>query len=288
MRTYPLVLSAALLAVTVSCATAPVKPDQKIAEKPAAPAMVTITEWKVDSLVTAYPDGVVSSVVRYRYDDSGRILQEDTLTGKNVVVSRKETSYATDGSGSETVSYNAAGDSLGKSACEYEAGFLRRESLYNPKGELQSTEEYSRDGSGNRTGWVVKTSTGESVATSYTWQDGKIVGVLVVDSAGAVLKRYERSYDADGQLVLEAGFDAAGTSLGTVSYINEKGRLVREERRNSTGGLLSVVSYVNDANGNPVEERLLDRSGGVVEVKTLTWKSFSRTVPADTRKGAAK
>jgi antitoxin component YwqK of YwqJK toxin-antitoxin module len=250
--------------------------------------MVTITEWKIDSLSTAYPDGVVSSIVRYQYDDSGRILQEETLTGKNAVVSRKETSYAADGSVSETVSYNAAGDSVGKSVCEYEAGLLRRESLYNPKGELQSTEEYSLDSAGNKIGWGVKTSTGESVSTSYTWLDGKIVGVLVVDSAGAVLKRYERSYDSTGLLVQESSFDASGASMGTVTYINEKGRLAREERRNLTGGLLSVLVYVNDANGNPVEERLLDRSGAVIEVKTLTWKSFSRTVPADTRKGVAK
>lgn len=288
MRKYSLLLTAIICVVVVSCATGPARQAGEVGDKAAAPKMVTVTEWKTESLVTAYPDGIVSSIARYRFDDSGRIIQEETLTGKNVLVTRKETSYAADGSTSETVTYNAAGESIGKSSCEYSAGLLRRERLYSPKGELQSVEEYARDINGNKIGWTVKTSTGEFVSTSYAWRDGKIVGALVVDSSGAVLKRYERAYDAAGQLVLESGFDASGASLGTVAYISENGRLVREERRNPTGGLLSVVTYANDASGNPVEERLLDRFGGVVEVKTRTWKSFSRTVPFETRKGASK
>lgn len=241
------------------------------------PRTVTITTWKLTLSRTAYPDGVVSAVSSMNYDDNGTLVLEESFDGKNNLVSKKTYSRQ-NAATEEIVVFNPAGETLGKSVRGYDGALLVRETLYNPKGEIQSTEEYRYDEAGNKTGMTVKTATGGMVSTEYAYENGTLVRISVLDASGNTIKRFERSYSADGSLEKESEFDGEGNIRGTIQYFYANGFLAREENRNATGSVLSRLEYVNDTEGNPVEVRYLDRNGRLLEVTTRQWKSFTRTI----------
>ena len=280
MKIFPVTVSVIFSAMLiVSCksvdASSSATPMPPKTEKP-APKIVEIKTWKIESVRSLYPDGIVSSVSTTKYNDSGKILAEEQFDGKNNLVSKK--TYAWDSDKSVTiVSENAAGELIGKTIGEYDGARLLKETLTNPNGDVQSTESYRYDAAGNRTGLTVTTATGGSVSTDYVRENGLLVRIRILDASGSIIKRFERAYDPLGILLKEEEYDADGTLRGAVVYAIDKGMLVREDKLNAAGGVIAHVEYVNDANGNATEVRYFAGNGKIVEVKQQQWKLFTRT-----------
>jgi len=226
---------------------------------------------------TAYPDGVVSAFVRNQYDEKGQILKEEQFNGTKVLVTQKVYLYPAAGK-VEVLTLNGIGETQGKAVREVVEDRILKESLFNPKGELQSTEEYTYDSKGQKTKWFVRTSSGNQVSSEYIWENGNIARVNVLDASSVLIKRFERSYGSEGLLSGEEEYDASGTLLGKIVYVREGKDLVRQENQNPAGGVQSSFKYKNDGDGNPVEIRYLDRNGNLLEVKTQVWQGFTRTV----------
>jgi len=272
-----------VLAVLGSCAStdspapAAVAAPPVVEAAPPAPVFVDIRTWKVLGVDTAYSDGVLSSVSRFEYDAVGNMLKEEQFSGAKVLLGQKTYSYKTP-ENVEIVTLDGKGEILGKAVRVLSGDRIVKETLTNAKNEIQSTEEYTYDAQGQKTRWSVKTASGSQVSSEYVWDQGRLVRISVLDAAGAVIKRYERTYDAGGLLTAEEEYDAKGELAGSIAYIREAAVLVREERRTPTGAVLSSVQYTNDADGNPVGMKYLDRNGRVIETKTQTGKTFTRTV----------
>ena len=273
-----------VVAVFMSCASAGKSPvpsvemEAAVVETPKSePKFVDIHTWKVLQAETTYPDGVRSAIVRFTYSDKGEVLKEEQFNGNKELTAQKVYTY----SGVDTVeivSLNAGGTPLGKAVRLVDGDRINGESLYNAKGELQSSEEYTYDEKGKKTRWMVKTSSGNEISSEYTWDGELLSAISVLDASGAPIKRFERTYGSDGSLSSESSFDAAGNMLGKTVYIRENNALVREISENSAGGVLSSISYRNDADGNPVEISYFDRNGRLFEVKTQTWQVFTQSV----------
>lgn len=241
------------------------------------PTTIQVQTWKVQTIDTAYPDGIVSEMLRNQYDENGNLLKEEQFNSSKILVVQKLYAYT----GNDTVeitTLNGTGEPLGKAVREFSSARLVRENLFTPKGVLQSTEEYTYTPKGQKTRWTVKTSTGSQISSEYTWEKGKIVRVSVLDSSGNSIKRFDRSYSPDGLLSKEVESDSAGIPIRMIVYFYDGTLLSREEIQSPSGAVVSGIQYLYDSVGNPIKIRYLDRSGNLFEEKTQTWQVFTRTV----------
>lgn len=244
-----------------------------------APKTVTYIEvkvWKPQTVVTSYSDGMVSAVNGFLYDAKGNALKEEQFNGKKMLESQK--TYTDKGDGTvEIVMLNGAGDVLGKALRELKDGLIIRETQMNPKGEVQSTEEYVYDASGNKIRWTVKTAAGNQISTDYAWLNGVLVGAVVSDAGKNRIKRFARIYDEAGLLTSEEEYDAKDALAAKIVYVRDGAFVTGEEKQSPTGAVLSRIQYKNDADGNPLEIRELDRTGRVIQVKSLIWQVFTHS-----------
>jgi hypothetical protein len=280
MKIFPAIVSVVLATMLiVSCksvdATSSATKAPLKAEK-AVPKTVEIRTWKIESVKSLYPDGMVSSVSTTKYDESGKIVSEEQYDGKNNLVSEKKYTWNSDNSVT-MVSTNASGEVIGKMIGSFDGTRPLKETLTNEKGDLQSTESYRYDDAGNRTGLTVTTATGGTVSTDYVRENGLLVRIRILDASGNVIKRFERAYDALGLLQKEDEYDSDGTLRGSIAYTLDKGFPVREDKLNAAGGVVGHVEYVNDENGNAKEVRYFAGNGKLVEVKQQQWTLFTRT-----------
>ncbi len=277
-----LVLSCASTKAQEKTPAAAVEPAAAVKEAPIEavkplPKIIQVKVWKLQSAETAFPDGVAIGRTVYSYDESGQLLKEEELSGTNVLLTQKLYVYKGEGT-VEISTLNGVGEVLGKAVRQLKGKFLLKESLYNPKGELQSTEEYSWDGKGQKTRWSVKTSSGSQVSSMYTWSNGNMIRIVVLDAVNNTIKRFERVFGDDNLLAEENQYDTAGILTGKIVYTYEGKYLAREENQNPAGAVLSALQYKNDAEGNPVEIKYLDRQGHVKDVKTQVWQVFTYTI----------
>jgi len=270
-----------VLALLSSCASAdnpaPVEAAPAAVAAPPAQKFVDVRTWKVLGIETSYSDGVLSSIATYQYDSTGNLLKEEQFNGAKVLQGQKVYTYKTPEQ-VEIVTFDGKGAVLGKAVRMISGDRILKETLFNAKNEVQSTEEYAYDAQGRKTRWSVKTASGSQVSSEYVWDQGNLVRISVLDAGAAVIKRFERTYDGAGSLAMEEEYDAKGELAGSIAYIREGSVLVREERKSPTGAVLSSVQYTNDADGNPAGMKFLDRNGRVIEVKSQTGRIFTRTV----------
>jgi len=263
------------LAVLAGCASTASKSAVSATPK-VEPKMVEVKVWKPQTVVTSYSDGVVSAVNGFQYDAKGNALKEEQFNGKKILESQK--TYADKGDGTvEIVTLNRSGDVLGKALRGLKDGLIIRETQMNPKGETQSTEEYAYDAAGNKIRWTVKTAAGNQISTDYTWLNGVLVGAVVSDAGKNRIKRFARTYDEAGLLTSEEEYDAKDVLAGKIVYVRDGAFVTREEKQSPTGAVLSSIQYKNDADGNPLEIRELDRTGRVIQVKSLIWQVFTHS-----------
>ncbi len=275
-----IIVTAAALALFISCGTSP-KPIETPTDTPVAqvdsPKQVTITVWLPTTLTVAYADGIISSVIKTDYDESGKPTNETTLDGKKNLISARAWTWSGE-DGAIIVATNAVGSPTGKTEISYAEGRPVKETMYDAKGAVQSTDESAYDADGNRSSHTVTTGTGGGITTKYDIANGKVKTITILDATGSPIKRFERAFNPDGTIAAESEFDADATLKSVIAYAYSDGKLVKEETRSPTGIVRSRIEYVNDENGNPITAKLYDRQGKLAEVRTTEWKGFSKTI----------
>jgi len=241
------------------------------------PKFIEIRTWKILGIVSSYPDGMLTSIVNYQYDDAGLLLSEETLDANKILVSKIVYNRKPDGT-TEKSSLNNTGELIGKEIAKYNGELVMLETQFNTKDEAQSTVDYTYDAKGRRESRTVKTTAGNQVTTVYTWKGDLLASIAVQDASGTTLKRFDRTYDSAKLLTREDEYDQSATVAGKIVYTYKNGFLVQENRQNATGGNAVIIKYVNDADGNPVEITWCDRLGNATEVKRQTWRLFTKTV----------
>ncbi len=241
---------------------------------PARPRTVTL--WLPETAETRYPDGVLTSAVRYGYAANGDPLTEEQFDARGTLVSRKLYSYAENGV--RMISTTDSGGVLtGRIIQEFRSGLLSVETVEDGRGQRRSTAEYGYDDAGRRISYLVQASSGNRVETVYIYEDDRIARMLVRGGNGETIKRFERRYSNAGLLETEREYDGRDTLLRQTTYTNENGFLAGEEVRGATGALQSSVRYRNDQAGNPLETEFYNRAGKLIETKKQTWLSFTRS-----------
>ena len=269
---------------------------------------------KVLRAETAYPDGMISSIVASKYDEKGDQISEETYSGAKKLVSRK--TFAASGDGKVTVvTYGDDGEIIGKATRTERDGSLISEIQASPKGEFQSSEEYEYDAKGNKTRWTVKTASGSVVITAYAYDNGRPSTIIVTDGVGAIVKKFVKVYpeikptadqvaspqagkakqkndakakEAEAKAALaafanamplaEEEYDGTGTLVSKTLFTWDGRYLAREEKKNAFNATLSSTTYKNDGDGNPVEIAYADRNGRVIEIKRKEWATYKRRV----------
>lgn len=277
------VLAALAFASVVSCRTAggaAVTTAERVAETAPIPEVRTVEQifWKQEGYSLSYPDGVVSEVAVFQYDELGTLVLEEHFDAQNDLVTRKTGAMAKTGL-YETVTYDGSGVILAKSEQTLRDGLVVREALYDAKGESQSVQENSYDDRGRKTLSTVTVAKGGEVSMAYSYEGDALVSTDVLDPGGNPAKRFIRTYEG-GLVVREEEVNAEGKLRAIKLYEYERGFPVRETVKNAGGSTLSVTEFVNDSDGNPVETRYLDRGGNLLEVRMQKWKRFTRTVIA--------
>jgi len=247
------------------------------AEVTAAPKFIEIRTWKIQSIESSYPDGMLTGIVNYQYDDNGVLLSEETLDANKLPVSKILYSRKPDGT-TEKSSYNNSGDLIGKEIAKTKGDLVLLETQLNTKDEAQSTVEYAYDAKGRRESRTVKTTAGNQVQTVYTWKDDLLASIDVQDASGTTIKRFDRTYDSAKLLTQEDEYDQSSVIAGKIIYMYKNGFLEQEKRQNATGGNVAIIKYANDAEGNPVVITWCDRTGNAMEIKRQTWRLFTKTV----------
>jgi len=263
----------------VSCASAgpeaiatpvPAAQTNEVKKPVATPVRTPVVVSRVKTVTVAYPDGMISGVTANAYDTEGRITREDQKNGDNVIVSSRLFTYKTNNS-VEISTLDATGETKGKTIQELNLGRVVKEKILNPRGELQSTSEYQYDKDGNKIAWLAQGVTTGQTITEYTWEKGLNIRIAVKDASGAIIKRYERVFDADGHLTNESEFDTKGVQLSKGVYSWKSGFLVSEETFDPKNILLRAIRYTPDNQGRIAKIEYLNRSGQVLEVKTNDW-----------------
>jgi len=273
-----MVLTALASASAVSCRTAGEAAVAPVPDTAPVPEIRTVEQvfWKQEGYSLSYPDGVVSEVAVFQYDDLGTLVLEEHFDAQNDLVTRKTGTMAKPGL-YETVTYDGSGAILAKSAQTIRDGLVVRETLYDAKGESQSVQENRYDDRGRKTLSTVSVAKGGEVSMSYSYEGDALASTDVLEPGGNPAKRFIRTYEG-GLAVREEEIDGGGKLRAVKLYEYERGFPVSETAKNAGGSTLSITEFVNDADGNPVETRYLDRSGNLLEVRKQKWKRFARTV----------
>lgn len=286
MRIYSALLVFLVLLLASCVSTSPVanvtetptvSKVEPVAPVVVAPRTKVVTFYRLSGREIAYPDGMLSGLVRNTYDDKGRVLKEEQLNGNKLLVSQKLYSYKDDGK-VESQALNETGKVIGKSVQEYSGERLTKESSLSPEGVLQTLEEYTYDADGNQIKRTVRTANGNQTSSEYSWESGNKIKTVVKDGTGAIIKSYKMSYNAEGKLLGEEEYSPSGALLSKMVYIYDKGFLVRTENQNAQGMVQSANNFTNDAKGNPVKITSFDRRGREFEILNQTWREFSTTI----------
>lgn len=269
-----LLACAAGAVLLVSCASGAQAKDQ-VAAPVAEVKYVDVIDWKTTRLETAYPDGVVSSLLVSTWDSAGNPVKEEAFGLKGAVVSVK--TFKATANGFDVEVTNASGEIISRSVRELKDGKLVKETFYDPKGKIQSTEEHSWGENGEKTFWKVVTADGSTVSTEYVYEAGRLMRMFVRDVSGGIIKRFEKTYGPTGLLAGEEEFDSKGAVLRKTLKTYQNNLLAREEIRNATGSISQIIEYVNNADGNPETILFQDRTGKLIEKRSLSWVSFKST-----------
>ena len=271
----------------VSCASTTKAPETEkipettikpvMAEVPPEPKFIEIRTWKIQGIESSYPDGMLTGIVNFQYDNTGLLLSEETLDANKLPVSKIQYVRKPD-STTEKSSFNNTGELIGKEIQKTSGNLIVLETQLNTKDEVQSTVEYTYDAKDRRESRTVKTTAGNQVKTVYIWKDNLLASIAVQDASGVTIKRFDRTYDSGKFLIREDEFDQTSTLTGKTLYTYKNGFLAQENRQNATGGNLAIIKYVNDAEGNPVEVTWCDRLGNATEINRQTWRLFTKTV----------
>lgn len=270
------ILSAALAAVLVSCATAPAPaPSAAVPAQPATPKQVTYQEALPVSVKSFYANGDPSGTVTTQYNAQGYLVAQKTLNGNGVVVETRA-GAAKGNVWRITVTNAQSGDVVSFEDRSYDAqGNLVAQTFLNPKEIPQASNEYSYDKAGNKVVWLAKTGGGGLQAkTTYSYDAHENnVKTEVFDAGGTLTNVFVSTFDAQSNILTRQGFDAAQNLVEQTNFTWKDGKKIKEE---TVKPLLRTTEYTYGETSAPTTIVSSVR-GKVVEQQTLEYQWFTRT-----------
>jgi len=274
------ILSAALVAVLASCATAPTSaPAASGGSAPIQPAptakQVTYQEALPVSIKSFYANGDPSGTVTTQYNAQGLLVAQKTVNGNGVPVESrtggaKGTGWritVTNAQSSEVVSFEDL--TLGTQ------GELLVQTFLNPKEVPQASNEYTYDKAGRKVLWLAKTGGGGLQAkTSYTYDaQGNNIKTEVYDAGGTLANVFVSTFDSQSHILTRQGYDASQNLVEQTNFTWKDGKKLKEE---TVKPLLRTIEYTY---GDTTAATTIVSSvrGKVVEKQTLDYQWFTRT-----------
>ena len=272
-------LSAALVAVLASCASAP-GPAPAVAAVAApvpvpAPAKeVTYEEALPVSIKSYYQNGDPSGTVNFKYDARGYLVSQETFNGNGVLVETRAGKAkgdlwritVTNAQNGDVISFEDR--TLGP------RGELLVQTFLTPKEVPQASNEYSYDKAGRKVLWLARTGGGGLQArTTYSYDtQGNNTKTEVFDAGGTPTNVFISVFEGP-RLVTRQGFDAAQTLVEQTNFTWKDGRKVKEE---TVKPLLRTIEYTYGDKSAPTGIVSSVR-GKVVEKQTLEYQWFTKT-----------
>jgi len=272
-------LSAALVAVLASCASAP-GPAPAVAAvaapvpAPAPAKEVTYEEALPVSIKSYYQNGDPSGTVNFKYDARGYLVSQETFNGNGVLVETRAGKAkgdlwritVTNAQNGDVISFEDR--TLGP------RGELLVQTFLTPKEVPQASNEYSYDKAGRKVLWLARTGGGGLQArTTYSYDtQGNNTKTEVFDAGGTPTNVFISVFEGP-RLVTRQGFDAAQTLVEQTNFTWKDGRKVKEE---TVKPLLRTIEYTYGDKSAPTGIVSSVR-GKVVEKQTLEYQWFTKT-----------
>ena len=250
------------------------------APAPAAPAFREETFWLPSEVRIQSREGLLTGRIEYAYTADGLPVSETEYKGEKTVA--KKIIYSIQDPSAQILEQtDAAGKTVSRTVRELSGGNIVKDTVSLPNGTVKTVEQFEWDEAGRKTLWTVTAQSGDFVSTLYEYDGPVLARMLVKDSFGNTVKRFERKI-VDGLAVREEEFDRSNRLTGVVEFVYDGPLPVREDRVSPSGALLSSMLYSWDDNGNRTKITYLDRRGRELETRHFAWQSFTRLVPIDT------
>lgn len=181
----------------------------------------------------------------YAYDKDGNVIEENLFLGLEKVQVKNNYKYDNNQKVAEirydkdnniifSTSFGYEGDNLvykevenGEGKTEYlekmtytENGDLKSKTIIDHFDNIETTEEYSYDANGNKTGWSVTKNGTPYIKSSYSYnENGDIVRSVIIDGEGRPVddREYSYKYDEKGNWT-----EKAITVNGTPSFVEKR------------------------------------------------------------------
>lgn len=276
------ILSAALVAVLASCATAPgpspaaAKPAAAAAPTATAPVSKEITyeEALPVSIKSFYPNGDPSGSVSLQYNARGMLVLQETYNGNGVLIETRSGKAkgdlwritVTNAQNGEVISF--------EDRTVDPQGQLLIQSFLNPKEIPQASNEYTYT-AGRKTVWAAKTGGGGLQArTVYTYDaKGNNTKTEVFDAGGVLSNVFVSTFDDQSRILTRQGYDAGKNLVEQTNFTWRNDRKVKEE---TAKPILRTIEYTYGDKSAPTGIVSSVR-GKVVERQTLDYQWFTKT-----------
>ncbi len=261
-------------AITITPSPSPAVPAKKEVTK-----QITVQVPKLAKEEVSYPDGTLSQYTVYTYDAGGKLLKEEMFNQKKQLVLKRTTETSTDGLIQTISTTNASNELQGLVARVLDSrGLVLKESLMTEKKEVQSISEYSWDKEGNPLTWISSNKDQSTiVVTTYKVSAGKIENIVLADDKGTIIKRFDLTWNDQGQLTKKAEVDPVTGPVSAIIYHYDDKQLSREDYTKADGTTVRSIVYSYDEHKVPVQFQNLDRKGKVTEIHKQDFQFFSRT-----------
>ena len=148
----------------------------------------------------------------YRYDEQGRLIEDELYDRRDELQTRQEYEYNQEGQRTRWSVYNSDGALLSYTLYEYEDGLNVRSENYSPSGELLDYFVYEYDSRDNRSTreWFRGDGSLEE-SREYEYRDGALVEERILRPNGSLKQRIEYRNNDMGNPVEVVYMDAGGT-----------------------------------------------------------------------------
>ena len=207
------------------------------------------------------------------------MIGDTEKNGSEIMVSRRSYSYQADGR-QEISNFDGDNKLKSKTIQFFDQGRQMREQVLNDRDEPQSTAEYQYNAAGQKILWSIQGKGAAPTTSEYVWTNGQLSLITVFDSARHPIKKYQRSYSPDGNIITEQELDAKDSLIRRTISTWAAGRLIKEEVRTAQDAVQKTSLYSYDAKGQLVKTELFNRKGDLSEIQNRIWIDLIVTIPA--------
>ncbi len=259
-----------------------ISPEPKASATPvpqASPVVKVEIRPILKQIRVTYPDGFLSGTNEYAYDAVGRLVSDTEKNGSDIMVSLRTYTYKPDGS-LEIFSFDGDRKLKSKSIQYFENDHIVKELVLSDKDEPQSTSEYKYNEAGQKILWTIQGKGAAPTSSEYVWTNDRLTLITVLDTAKNPIKKYKRTYSADGNIITEEEQDGKGALIRKTISTWASGKLLKEESRTAADAVQKSSAYRYDAKGLLVKTELFNRKGELIEIQNRVWTDLTITSPA--------